>query len=270
MLFRSGGNTGATGLRGKLASDLASSWTEMGAEVKRLKKLYNVPTRGERTSMDRLAAEACDQVVLDSMLASHVYSLRPIVPNPAPPLNAINQPHPPDKDPPPLHFSYFHPRPQRPNHDDDSWKKPSLDSVGVRMLLSEWHCGSQPSSYAWANPYIADAKDGPDDEASQASDREGKKKRDRRLPPASSQAFPFASSQSARHIDRIAEEDDSASQSQDAMWTSQPLAPTMGGMPFSQPSNTPFQGASKVVPGAFGGRLGEKEKPKKKKRAAGF
>lgn len=270
-----GGNAGATSLRGKFASDLATSWTSMRAESKRLQKLYSVPTSGERTSMDRLAAEACDQVVLDSMLASHVYSLRPVVPNPAPPLDAINQPHPPDRDPPALPFSYFHPRLQRPNHDDDNWKKPSLASVGVRMLLSEWHCGSQPSSYAWSNPYTADAKDAVDDEASQAPGRKGKKKRDRHLEPPSSQAFPFASSQPARHIDRIVEEEDPASQSQsqDAiMWASQPLAPTTGGMSFEPPSNSPFHGASQVVPGAFGGRLGgkEKEKPKKKKRAAGF
>lgn len=191
--------------RSILASDVAPTWTKMVQQATDLKERYGVAepsmdVDGEDepvhlpSERQKALADACDQLVLDTTLSSRVFSVRPIEPNP--PSLVINGSHPQDHAPPPLHFSYFRPhstrKATRDDDDDDddplSWKKPSLTSAGPRRLLSEWHMGSNPQSYAWTNIYADERNKQKDDELWSQSQKTSKKRKKREATvPASQQ-----------------------------------------------------------------------------------
>ena len=240
------------------------------------------------------------------------------------PTLAPNQPQPADQDPPPLHFSYLRPqdndsdgassdeegaeRPRgkrRPTKRKRKGPKPSLNALGPRLLLAEWHIGADPRSYVWHNPYEGEKNKSVALDSSQAGlSRRARKKRDGTavsfdpssqprssgFPPASqpSSSFPASSqayfpslappSTPARPPTLRFEPRLPASSSQD--W-SQPAAtqPVISiTAPLDSAARAPplFAGAaSQVVPGAFGSRLsvaghGVKDKKKGKKRVSGF
>ncbi|ORY58693.1 hypothetical protein BCR35DRAFT_355386 [Leucosporidium creatinivorum] len=175
------------------APDLPTSFLDMPRQADVLKSRYGAVVdsdEDEETSLVRRAmANASEEVALDLALSAHVVSSTAVEPNPPPTL--INAPHPPDQSPPPLHFTYFRPRrhingrivdDSDASDDDDetsNWKKPSLNSVGVRALLSEWHVGSNPQSYAWSNPY-ADEQQKDDPFSQSQSTKAGKRRQKQR------------------------------------------------------------------------------------------
>mgnify|MGYP001609412359 CR=1 FL=1 len=261
-----------------------AKWAHMQRQSRELARRYGVPT-SEPGEPPSAAAQACEQVVLDTAAAARLFSLRPV--DLDPPALYSNTPHPPHIDPPALHFAYFRPRADAPDPElddgddvdvEDSWKRKSLESVGVRLLLGEWNIGANPDSYAWTNPYRADKHKA----AAAAEDDDGgpplsrRKKRAREHVPAamplSSDPFrPREPSQlsGARRIHPIQEEPPSSDQGA----ASQPV-----GRSFAPPSFS-SQGwagaASQVLPGAFGGRpvAGASDAPAKKrakKRVSGF
>ncbi|GAA5978523.1 hypothetical protein JCM10908_004388 [Rhodotorula pacifica] len=249
--------------------------------------------------------------------------LLPRAVEPDEPTLAPNQPQPADQDPPPLHLSYFRPRENESRDDSDDARdvprgkrprkrkgpKPSLDAVGPRLLLAEWHIGADPRSYAWHNPYEGEKNKSVYLDASQAGiTRKARKKRDGTMSgvsfefssqpsssarppafqpsssfPASSQAyFPSLAPPStpARPAVSQFEPRIPASSSQD--WTQ--AAATQPAISVTAPLDSPARtappcagAASQVVPGAFGSRLSVaghgvnvKDKKKGKKRVSGF
>ncbi|GJN88547.1 hypothetical protein Rhopal_001513-T1 [Rhodotorula paludigena] len=119
----------------------------------------------------RLAHLASRRVATESRLASQVIFPRALELDE--PTMFPNQPQPAKEEPPALHLCYLRPRRNSPtNSDDDNdlrraprrarkkqqLPKPTLDNLGARLLLAEWHVGADPRSYAWHNPYD-DAKD---------------------------------------------------------------------------------------------------------------
>lgn len=314
------GHVESTNQRLAAAPDMPDNFDDMLAQSEALKRRYGADIsdaeEGEEhkpSSMRRAMAAACDELVLDIALSAHLSSTRSMDPNPPPPV--INAPHPPEEPPPALHFTHFRPRRHvkgRPVHSDNdssddegeasNWKKPSLKSAGVRALLSEWHIGSNPQSYAWSNPYADEqAKDDPFASHSQKDSSQSQRKRQRdksSAAPSQSQAttfsFGFSSSQATptvassqpatqplqqrTRIPTILEEAPS-SPSAPSFAASQPnpfaLGPRGSGSFDSQSQRSPSAfgpAASQILPGAFGGREGKKEKDKKKakKRVSGF
>ncbi|KAK4703191.1 hypothetical protein P7C70_g3026, partial [Phenoliferia sp. Uapishka_3] len=254
-------------------------WSHMTREAQVLTQRYAV----NAPDLEGLAAEACTRVVFDTAVASRLFSLRPIVLDP--PAQYSNVPFPPHVDPPSVHFSYFRPRSDEPEPDeesDDTWKHKSLKSTGVRLLLGEWNVGVNPETYAWANPYRLEKKQvGAQDEeeellSSQAA-RGGKRKRQSQEPayssqPHSSQAFtpkePKQRGPESRWIHTIQEEP-----------SSDPGREIAASQPTGNGASSSFQNAwqgaaSQVLPGAFGGRgpdgEASKKKPRAKKRVSGF
>lgn len=179
------------------APDLPNSFMDMPRQADVLKSRYGVVVDSqddeEVSPVRRAMADATEEVVLDLVLSARVVSRNAVEPNPPP--SYINAPHPPEQSPPPLHFTYFRPRrhvngrvvdDSDASDDDDemsNWKKPSLNSVGVRALLSEWHVGSNPQSYAWTNPYADEQHK--DDPFSQSQSTKSKKGRQRQREKAS-------------------------------------------------------------------------------------
>lgn len=301
----SGALKGTEVLRGILAPDLPSTVMEMEAKSEELRERYSIgiPSIG-MTKIGKLSSHACDQLILDTTLSSQTYSPFPIHTTPVPSIEALNQPHPVDEEPPPLFFTYFRPLPNPKNdptsedEDEDDMtstrqKKPSLTSWAARSLLSEWHIGSNPHSYEWRNPYLGEREKEP--LATQVSARKGtrsqstlspKKPRARKetSPPTSSQMIPsfniIASSRGStpivtRRIHTISEtrEESSSSPSSFGMGAATQPVFSMGGagMGFSQPFGgfgTGMSAGSQVLPGAFGGRgtMKEKEKAKEKEK----
>jgi hypothetical protein len=69
---------------------------------------------------------------------------------------------------------------RRRNRNKKNKKKLSLNGRGARLLLAEWHIGSDPRSYTWKNPYEGEKeKDDPYSQfsQSQSSQRKGKGKK---------------------------------------------------------------------------------------------
>lgn len=269
-------------LQGTLRPDVGDKWSHMKWQARLLRERYAVDSDDDE--QPALAAAACDQVVLDTALASRLYSLRPALP--APPSFHVNTPHPPHLDPDPLHLSYFRPRAPDALADaeepDDHWKRKSLDSVGVRLLLSEWTVGTNPDVYAWSNPYAgekfkdaAEAAGGEREAALPPSARDNGKKRFREpsssFDASGSGAFhPSAPPGGNRGLHSVREED-APSSDPFVVAATQPVG-AMGGGDFS--SQTWTGAASQVLPGAFGGRVsvgdGQKKKKPGKKRVSGF
>lgn len=232
------------------------------------------------------AVRACEQVAFDSAAASRLFALHAV--DLDPPALYSNAPHPPHLDPPSLHFAYLRPRAREadPDFDDDNddagadsaWRRKSLESAGVRLLLGEWNVGANPESYAWANPYRADkhkATAAADDNVDVAPPLSRRKKRARdplpaALPPSSDPSRPREPSQQtgARWIHPIEEEPPSS----DAGAASQPVGRSVAPPVFS--SQGWAGAASQVLPGAFGGRpgagAGDAPKKRAKKRVSGF
>lgn len=298
---------GVETLRNKLLPDLPTSLYQMTKKSSELLERYTpilIPEEGELKSIDRLASDACDQLILDLTLSSQVYSSRPITINPLPPsIEFINKPHPPKELPPPLHFTFFQPTPfntnnnenvddneeEDENEEDDirGRKKPSLKSLGARALLSEWQIRTNPHSYTWSNPYLGEKKS-LDKIFVSKKNRGGKnKKRSREEeesspPPPTAPSSSWASTQgvfdappvfnnlrtSLRRISTIREESENYSPIETA---SQPVFPIGFDSSSQSQSQGVVFGASQILPGAFGGRNVEKEKKAKaKKRVSGF
>jgi len=259
---------------------------------------------------------ACDQVAADLTLSSTIFLPRTIEPDE--PTDTPNQPQPATEDPPSLHLSYLRPIVSDLNYSDDDSepalsynsrrnqkKKPTLNGKGARLLLAEWHIGSDPRSYTWSNPYqgekLAKEDGGFSQSQSQTQRKKNRKKRggneDSQLFGASSQPPAFSQSQPSRFefpssfpstsqsyfpsLGAPPQPPPSSSQSQD--WNQ--AASTQPIISITGPGNetqTRSQGvgawggaASQIVPGAFGARqiVGskkEKEKKKTKKRVSGF
>ncbi|GEM09675.1 proteophosphoglycan ppg4 [Rhodotorula toruloides] len=250
----------------------------------------------------------------DLLAASQVLLPRSIEPDE--PTLAPNQPQPPTEDLPPLHFSYFRPRQGDADDSDEDAPEPprgrkrkprkqrappSLEALGARLLLGEWHIGADPRSYAWHNPYEGEKnKDDAYTESQTSPTKRGRKDRKREgtafdiIPSSSSQPFPAdfgsafpssspfpASSQAyfpslapPRVPPTIAKEPQASSQDWTQFAATQP-AISINGPPDSQTQSLGFGGAaSQVVPGNFGSRLAvgakAKDKKKGKKRTAGF
>ncbi|GAA5862252.1 hypothetical protein JCM3774_004838 [Rhodotorula dairenensis] len=264
-----------------------------------------------------------DRAVSDIIGAARTILL-PREVEPDEPTLAPNQPQPVDQDPPPIHFAYLRPRAEDSDDDEDDelvpeggrrrdkrlrkrkGPKPSLDAVGARLLLAEWHIGADPRSYAWHNPYEGEKNKSVYLEASQASgtSRKARKKRDGTVsfdhpsqpsssaahPPAflPSSSFPGSSqayfpslalpSTPARPPTSQFEPRLPAPSSQD--WTkaasTQPAISVTAPLDSPARAAPPFAGsASQIVPGAFGSRLsaaghGARDKKKGKKRVSGF
>ncbi|GAA6052743.1 hypothetical protein JCM3770_003531 [Rhodotorula araucariae] len=277
-----------------------------------------VPVSANASPGERLRAVAAAHVTRSTDLASRVLLPRAIEPDE--PTNAPNQPQPPDEEPPALHFSYLRPVPTTlPASGDESDHtraatrkrgqskrtkktkkpvrervKPSLDGLGPRLLLAEWHVGADPRSYVWHNPYDDDQEKDLDalavaqSQASASSSSSRRKKRDRALAANSSPAVPAASSASQSYFPLLAPPQlppavgSSGTRPQLEEWTR--LAATQPTISVSGPADAPssqagvpqFGGAaSQTVPGAFGSRLtvgrADKDKKKKaKKRVSGF
>lgn len=248
-------------------------------------------------------------------LANEILLPRTIEPDE--PTLAPNQPQPVDEDPPALHFSYLRPRPGDANSDEEGSRRPlgkrgrgrrrgprpSLDHVGARSLLAEWHLGADPRSYAWHNPYEGEKNKAVQLEGSQVSQgRKVRKKRDgtsagvsfddssQPFPPSSAfpSAFPPSSpypASSQTYFPSLLPPSTPArptsgfeprlpalsSQDWNQAAATQPAIAVTGPAESPAPTQAPFgAAASQVVPGAFGSRLsvgghGAKEKEKKKK-----
>ncbi|GAA5853097.1 hypothetical protein JCM9279_000856 [Rhodotorula babjevae] len=280
------------------------------------------------SATERLRALAAERVERHHALASHILLPRAIEPDE--PVRAPNQPQPADEDPPSLHFSYLRPKAPTsadidgPGGDGDvpgprkvgrgarrkvkgvDLDPPSLDSLGARLLLADWHVGADPRSYTWFSPYDDDQDKDLDALAvsqAQASSSSRRKKREReaaKVGPTSSAmswqpSFPpssasyGASSQSyfpslgPPQVGSNASLAQSQSQDWPQLAATQPTISVSGPVDPSASSQGPpgFGGAaSQTVPGAFGSRLGvgvgrggagEKDKKKKgKKRVSGF
>ncbi|GAA5941015.1 uncharacterized protein JCM15063_000620 [Sporobolomyces koalae] len=276
-----------------------------------LRQTYNV------TDLSSVASLACDRVAADLSLSSRIFLPRPIEPDE--PTDTPNQPQPAAEEPPPVHISYLRPNvahdsvasdedePSRPSFNYNkrrSRKKPNLNSRGARLLLAEWHVGSDPRSYAWSNPYEAEKEqDDPYSQFSQSQTQSQRRKDKKRRgyddsnksssqsqPPALSQSrfefpssFPAPPSSSQTYfpsfgappvLNVVHEEPASSSQDWTQAAATQPVISVTGpaGDGASQPrrADNVFGGAnSQVVPGAFGARnsVSSKAKEKEKKKA---
>lgn len=290
----------------------------MAHRARLLRQRYGLGrTASDSSKAAHLARAACDQLVLDSTLASWLYSPRTILPTDPPPGAQVNAPFPPELEPPPLQFSYFRPRAkatraetpgttqgldegeQEEEEDEHDWRRANLKSVGVRMLLSEWHVGSDPDEYAWNNPYANEPVSAQTQSQSQTQGVKGKGKRAlgkkdsgsgsgvgfgaSQAPPAfqpsqgpAPPSFQFSQApptfQGARPLGTVREEGGArfgggAGAGGGGFSASQPVAGGGGG---GEEGGTQAVGAAtQVVPGAWGGRVG-KEKKKGKKRVSGF
>ncbi|GAA5910991.1 uncharacterized protein JCM6883_000671 [Sporobolomyces salmoneus] len=154
-----------------------------------LRKTFNIPESDSPCSL------ACDRVAADLSLSSQMYLPRSIEPDE--PTDTPNQPQPANEEPPPLHLSYLRPivsdRIDEDSDDDSDGgrgvpssfnrrrkKKPTLNGRGARLLLAEWHIGSDPRSYVWTNPYEGEKeKDDPYSQFSQPQSRSQRKKASR-------------------------------------------------------------------------------------------
>ena len=228
--------------RAKYMPDLPKDWATLMEQAEVLKKRYGV----SRVIKDKYGAPkhssphplgaACEQVVMEIALASHLYSARSIVDAPAT-LDTPNTPFPLNDTPPPIHFSFFRPQISANFKDRPEEKtvgltrntkrrilRPSLESTGARSVLSEWQIGSDPSLYKFTNPYHEETKDKEMEEGTQQT-REESQRRDkgkrraeepvessRRDPPSSSQfvfgagSSGFPPSLQSRRINPILEE----------------------------------------------------------------
>ncbi|GAA5894185.1 hypothetical protein JCM8208_002371 [Rhodotorula glutinis] len=270
------------------------------------------PTAAASTASaaERLRALTAERVERHQVLASHILLPRTIEPDE--PGRAPNQPQPADEDPPALHFSYLRPKaPTSSNFGDldgdgdvpgprrvgrgtrrrkvkgADHDPPSLDSLGARLLLAEWHVGADPRSYPWFSPYDDDHDKDLDALAvsqAQASSSSRRKKREREATkvggPTSSAmswqpSFPPSSASygtsSQSYFPSLAPpqigsnaqwQSQSQSQSQSQDWpqlaATQPTISVSGPADPSASSQGPpaFGGAaSQTVPGAFGSRL---------------
>lgn len=296
LIFNAGEQRdGARDRQQLLAPNFASSSTSATELAETLKQRYGLSDVNDASiSIRKDMAMACEELALDSMISSRVSSIRPLEPNPPPPV--VNAAQPADVSPPPLHLSHIRIKGgagitavKSDDEDDEdpgtaSWKKASILASGVRSLLGEWHMGSNPQSYVWSNPYADElAKDDP--LGSQAAKVKSKKRRkdetanSNRI--SSSQVAPaiatsslgsapsFVNSQrppalSSRRISRIQEDSSQTHQ----FSASQPAFMTNVSNPQDE-SQSGIAAASQIVPGAFGGRDREKKK-KGKKRVSGF
>ncbi|GAA6062350.1 hypothetical protein JCM10212_005692 [Sporobolomyces blumeae] len=131
---------------------------------------------------------ACEHVAAELDLSSTIVLPRPVEPDE--PTDTPNQPQPATEPLPRVRLSYLQPvldpgQDSEAERDDDDLnggrgertgsedfgpmasgrrrkKKPPLQSIGTRLLLAEWHVGSDPRSYTWSNPYEAEKeKDDP-------------------------------------------------------------------------------------------------------------
>lgn len=237
-------------LRETLTGDLLGPWERLTRRANALTKEFNVTTP--------LAEAACRQVVLDTNLASRVYAFHPIVDYNTPP-EITNEPFPPEREPLPLGINSFtveDPEDSGESDEEDTSRKkekPSLKSLGPRMVLSEWAIGSDPAVYRWKNPYTAD---------------KGKEEDERFRPvqhPSSSQQTTVAPRPVVTRFNPIIEEEP----------LSRPWAQGFASQPdfgpassFSQSHSQPFPfGGSQTVPATFGGRKKDKTA---KKRVSGF
>ncbi|KAI5476513.1 protein of RNA polymerase I-specific transcription initiation factor RRN6-like family [Pseudohyphozyma bogoriensis] len=257
-------NRGSEHLRSILSADAPTTWEKVVENKRALAKQYAIEDD------DEAGQAACEQVVLDTTLASQLYSFRAHEAGPG--TGFGNAPFPPDMDPPKLRFSSFDPAGQNEDGDgdDDDENKSSLNSMGARLLLSEWNIGSNPRTYRWNNPYLGE-KIKADDHA--FVDGRDKKRQRKDNPPSIQPSTPSFSIPQIIHTfaDSGAEESDrefgfSATQPQ-------PFRPFgMGSSQVSLSPNGGFGGGSQPLPGPFGGRgFGSaKEKEKKKKRVSGF
>lgn len=149
---------------------------------------------------------ACDQVAVDLTLSSTILLPRMIEPDE--PTDTPNQPQPATEDPPPLHLSYLRPIVSDLNYSDDDSeptlsynsrrnqrKKPTLNGKGARLLLAEWHIGSDPRSYTWSNPYEGEKATKEDDFSQTQSQSQRKKNRKKRGGGINNEDSQFANSQ---------------------------------------------------------------------------
>lgn len=139
----------------------------------RLRRTFNI------TKSDSCPSSlACDRFAVDVSLGSQILLPRTIEPDE--PTETPNQPQLATEEPPPLHLSYLKPivsdsinddedsddqgsdsfnyninsyNDRRRNRNKKNKKKLSLNGRGARLLLAEWHIGSDPRSYTWKNPY---------------------------------------------------------------------------------------------------------------------
>lgn len=279
---------------------ISAEWQSMAHRARLLKQRYGLPAADAGQSRaQRLAATACEQVILDTTLSSHLFSPRTILGTEPSVLSRPNEPLPAHLEPPSLQFSYFRPMAQpkgagvatqdSDEDDEHDWKRPNLKSVGVRMLLSEWHVGSDPAEYAWNNPYVLE----PNAAGSQSQVQEKMAKRKGPSPsPFPPRAPPtFQSSQAAPAILSTVREGvpsrfaatvpafgsgfgGGAAAKKVSFSASQPIAEASSG-PYGDGMDSQSQSqmgaATQVVPGAWGGRPAvAKDKKKAKKRMSGF
>ena len=272
--------------------------TSMDQRARLLQQRYALdPDAAALTKAERWAGAACDQLVLDATLASYLFSPRTILTTDPPAEARVNEPCPPQLEPPQLQFSYFRPQArtkqrapgvsQEEEEDEHDWKRANLTSVGVRMLLSEWHVGSDPAGYAWNNPYASEPASARAHTQAQAQGGKGKRtlgKKDSATgvaqspaPPAfqPSQAPPaFQPSQAARSLGVVREgvPNQFGGGVEGAFSASQPMGEGGWGGEEGGGGGSQSQAGgafTQVVPGAWGGRPA-KEKKKGKKRVSGF
>ncbi|KAH7889406.1 hypothetical protein F5I97DRAFT_1801300 [Phlebopus sp. FC_14] len=213
--------------------------------------------------------EAREQLVVDLALSGDVYSGRPLTkPHPLTTNDSMSQR---TKEPPEVHFGYFHPiRKIGAHHYADVGETEELDeaapfssSQGVRLLLAEWEVGTDPENYIYRDPYnVADPDELPAPRKRQALP----------TPPATQKTVvpshcpPMVVATRVEHLPptQASKRAPTVTQTQTVQRT---LSQTASDHPevFSQE----LMASTQVLPGRFGGRpsVGAKKKPTLKRIA---
>ncbi|KAF8636607.1 hypothetical protein AX17_003417 [Amanita inopinata Kibby_2008] len=119
---------------------------------------FDLQPKGDRTYRSmRREVRAREQLALDLVLASSVYSNQPLS-RPKKTdggLESMTEALSLDNDPPPLQFGYFHPVQQ-----EGEDNKAVIGPAGVRLLLGEWESGTDPRDYVYCDPYEESGTEG--------------------------------------------------------------------------------------------------------------
>lgn len=221
--------------------------TKLTQDLQQQHALNDAPAAAQRR-----AREAVEDVVLDSALASYVYSVHPFSfgerdERDTLPMGLSRLRLDSSALPPPVQFGHL--RPMKPGAPTTDTSAPDMP-LGVRLLLSEWDVSSDASKYVFRDPY-GDQKGDEDDKISVASLPQTQTQTQRTAPPV----IVAASTLPARRREGSVP----LPQSQ----------PPMVGFSQSQGDVEMFT-STQVVPGPFGGRPQPAKKKPPKKRIGGF
>ncbi|EJD52949.1 hypothetical protein AURDEDRAFT_180557 [Auricularia subglabra TFB-10046 SS5] len=218
--------------------------TKLTHDLQQQHALNSAPAAAQRRMR-----EAVEDVVLDSALASYVYSVHPFSFGERDlPMGLSRLCIDSSALPPPVQLGHLRPRKTGVHAADEDTDAPDMP-LGVRLLLSEWDVAVDPSKYMFRDPY-GDQTGEEEDKVSLASVPQTQTQTQRTAPPV----IVAASTLPARRREGSVP----LPQSQ----------PPMVGFSQSQGDVEMFT-STQVVPGPFGGRPQPAKKPPKK-RVGGF